>query len=138
MATTNPARYHNFRHLGSLAPGYQADVLCFADARDLVPDARVAARPAGRPRAARVLVGVVPSRRRPSGCCATRSTSTRDLDRAPSSSTPPAGRVRVIGIEAGSLTTLPRDRRLATPRADVAPRLACVERHRGTGRIGRG
>ena len=24
-----PAGYHNFWHLGSLAPGYQADVVCF-------------------------------------------------------------------------------------------------------------
>jgi adenine deaminase len=54
--------------------------------------------------------------------------------------TPPTGRVRVIGIEAGSLTTSHEIIDLddaASAMARVA-RLACVERHRGTGRIGHG
>ena len=29
LASTNPARYHGFHHLGDLGPGKQADVLCF-------------------------------------------------------------------------------------------------------------
>lgn len=31
MASTNPAMYHGFNHLGHLAPGYQADILAFAE-----------------------------------------------------------------------------------------------------------
>ena len=29
LASTHPARYHGFEHLGSLGPGHQADILCF-------------------------------------------------------------------------------------------------------------
>ncbi len=37
LATSNPADYHHFDHLGWLAPGYQADVLCFDDLARLEP-----------------------------------------------------------------------------------------------------
>src|SRR5580700_321852 len=40
LATSNPAQYHNFDHLGWLAPGYQADVLCF-DSLDRMEPASV-------------------------------------------------------------------------------------------------
>src|SRR5215469_13154851 len=40
LATANPAQYHNFDHLGWLAPGYQADVLCF-DSLDRMEPASV-------------------------------------------------------------------------------------------------
>ncbi len=68
LATANPAQYHNLHHLGWLAPGYQADVLCFdtldADlARPGLPGRAAGGR--GRAGAARV-----PCRRRPrrTGC----------------------------------------------------------------------
>lgn len=31
MGTLNPARYFNLRHLGAIAPGYQADLMVFSD-----------------------------------------------------------------------------------------------------------
>ena len=37
MVTSNPADYHHFDHLGWLAPGYQADVLCFDDLSGFEP-----------------------------------------------------------------------------------------------------
>ena len=37
LATSNPAEYHHFDHLGWLAPGYQADVLCFDDMTSFEP-----------------------------------------------------------------------------------------------------
>ena len=37
LATSNPAEYHRFDRLGWLAPGYQADILCFDDISSLVP-----------------------------------------------------------------------------------------------------
>ena len=46
-------------------------------------------------------------------------------------------RVRAVGVESRSLTTLRRELTLGEPGADVA-HAAVVERHRGTGRIGLG
>src|SRR4029077_17850740 len=40
LATVNGAEYHNFHHLGSLGPGYQADILAF-DRLDSWEPARV-------------------------------------------------------------------------------------------------
>ncbi|MFZ0088196.1 MAG: amidohydrolase family protein, partial [Solirubrobacteraceae bacterium] len=59
LASTNPARYHGFTHLGSLGPGHQADILAFAQLASWVPT-RV--WQAGRPVAAdgRVIPGAVP------------------------------------------------------------------------------
>ena len=37
LATANPADYHRFDRLGWLAPGYQADVLCFDDLASFEP-----------------------------------------------------------------------------------------------------
>ena len=80
MVTSNPAEYHHFDHLGWLAPGYQADVLCFDDLSSFEP-ARV--WQAGRLVA---MNGARGARRRgrrwapPSGC-ATRSISSRLLAR---------------------------------------------------------
>ena len=50
---------------------------------------------------------------------------------------PPGGRARTIGIESGSLTTRSLVTDPSDPSAGVA-RLAVVERHRQTGRIGLG
>ena len=50
LATVNGAEYHNFHHLGSLGPGYQADVLCFDRLDGWEPGARVARGPARRRR----------------------------------------------------------------------------------------
>src|SRR5512132_1302670 len=38
MASFNPALWHNLRHLGALAPGYQADVLILPDLESFAPE----------------------------------------------------------------------------------------------------
>ena len=38
MATLNPATWHRLRHLGAIAPGYQADLLLLADLESFVPE----------------------------------------------------------------------------------------------------
>src|ERR671933_941212 len=38
MATLNPALWHGLRHLGAIAPGYQADLLVLPDLERFVPD----------------------------------------------------------------------------------------------------
>ncbi len=135
MVTSNPAGYHRMDHLGWLAPGYQADVCCFEDLVEFRP-ARV--WQAGRlvARDGKALAGVVPPRPAPAFMRGSvhldNPPSAGELDRP----APAGGRARVIGIEEGSLTTRELVLDLAGS-SDVA-RLAVVERHRGTGRIGRG
>jgi adenine deaminase len=136
LATANPAQYHNFQHLGWLAPGYQADVLCF-DALDELRPARV--YQSGRLVAERgaVLPGAVPSVPAPDWMRG--SVHLAQLpDAAAFTLTPPAGGLaRVIGIAPDTLTTRHLVLDVTDPASAVA-RIAVAERHLGTGRIGLG
>jgi adenine deaminase len=134
MATANPAGYHNFWHLGSLAPGYQADVVCF-DSLSTFEPAQVWQRGRLVARNGHVLDDIVPNTPAPQWMHGSvhldGGITSGELTR------PLAGRARVIGIEAGSLSTSHEIFDLDAAPASVA-RLACVERHRQTGRIGLG
>ena len=98
LATSNPADYHHFDHLGWLAPGYQADVLCFDDMSSFEP-ARV--WQAGRLVAmdGRVVPGAVPDVPAPDWMLHSvhleHSPAPGSFDLAP----PAGGRARVIGTE---------------------------------------
>ncbi|HEX3946503.1 MAG TPA: adenine deaminase C-terminal domain-containing protein, partial [Acidimicrobiales bacterium] len=136
LATANPAEYHGFTELGALAPGYQADVVCFDRLEGFRPN-RV--WQAGRLVAADgvAVPGAVPEAPAPEWMC--RSVH---LERPPGPAAftlaaPAGGRARTIGIESGSLTTRSIVTDPSDPAAGVA-RLAVVERHRRTGRIGLG
>jgi len=136
MATSNPADYHRFDHLGWLAPGYQADVLCFDDLAGFEP-ARV--WQAGHLVAMNgdVVPGAVPNTPAPEwmrmSVHLAKLPGPEAFDREP----PAGGRARVIGIESRSLTT--RDLVLdVTDPAEGVARIGVVERHRLTGRIGLG
>jgi adenine deaminase len=136
LATANPAEYHGMSELGSLAPGYQADMVCF--------DTLAGFRPSRVYRAGRLVaeggavvagaVGAVPA---PEWM---RRSVHLDAPPPPGAfvlAARPGGRARTIGIESGSLTT----RSLVTDPSDSASavaRLAVVERHRRTGRVGLG
>jgi adenine deaminase len=136
LATANPADYHHFDRLGWLAPGYQADVLCFEDLSSFEPamvwqSGRVVAQGG-------VLVpGAVPDRAAPEWMLTSvhlaQLPGAAELDRP----VPAGGRARVIGIEPRSLTTRDVVVDVTQPDAGVA-RIAVVERHRRTGRIGLG
>ena len=136
LATSNPAEYHHFDHLGWLAPGYQADVLCFDDMTTFEP-ARV--WQAGRLVATngRVVPGAVPDVPTPDWMLHSMHLGPNpgpgSFDLAP----PAGGRARVIGTEPRSLSTKDVVMDVTGPGLDVA-RIAVVERHRGTGRIGLG
>lgn len=136
LATSNPAEYHRFDHLGCLAPGYQADILCFDDLSSFEPS-RV--WQAGRLVAMNGLIvpGAVPATAAPDwmrGSVHLESPpGPTAFDRMP----PPGGRARVIGIESRSLTTRNLVLDVTDPAAEVS-RIAVVERHRRTGRIGLG
>jgi adenine deaminase len=134
LATSNPAEYHHFDHLGWLAPGYQADVLCFDDLTSLRP-ARVWQK--GRLVAAdgAIVAGAVASSRAPAWMRAS-----VHLEEPPPAgrfdlSVPAGGRANVIGVASRTLSTRHLVLDVTDENADVA-RIGVVERHRRTGRIG--
>jgi adenine deaminase len=136
MATLNPAEYHGFTELGALGPGYQADILCFDRLTGFLP-----ARVFHRGRLVAQNGAVVPG--------AVVDTPVPDfMRRSVHLATPPPAasfdighvpghRARTIGIRPGSLSTASLITDPSDPGAHVA-RLAVVERHRETGRIGLG
>src|SRR5580704_1690186 len=136
LATANPAQYHNFHQLGWLAPGYQADVLCF-DSLDRLEPASV--YQAGRLVAAggQVVPGAVPDAPAPEWM----RDSVHFAELPPGGAfvlEPPAGgRARVIGIAPDTLTTRHLLLDVTDPAAGIA-RIAVAERHLRTGRIGLG
>ncbi len=136
LATSNPAQYHNFDHLGWLAPGYQADVLCF-DSLDWVEPARV--YQAGRLVAAdgQIVPGAVPDAAAPDWMRGSVHLAELPGPDAFTLEPPAGGRARVIGIADDTLTTRHLVLDVTDPAAAVA-RIAVAERHLRTGRIGLG
>jgi len=135
LASTNPARYHGFAQLGSLGPGHQADILAFTELSSWVP-ARV--WQAGRlvARGGKIVAGAVPPSPPPDLL-----RDTVNIGILPSAGelvleTAPGTRVRAVGVESHSLTTLAREVVIG-PDADIA-HAAVLERHHASGRIGRG
>ena len=135
MASFNPAQWHGLRDLGALAPGYQADVLVLPDLERFVPELVLKA---GRP------VGEIPRLEVPEWVRHTvriRPLSTNDFV-VPWEGD---GGARVIGIVPDQIVT---DSLVDEPRVDGAKavsdperdllKIAVVERHLGTGRVGLG
>jgi adenine deaminase len=135
MASFNPAQWHGLRDLGALAPGYQADVLVLPDLERYQPELVLKA---GAP------VEEIPSPEVPEWVRHTvriRPLSTNDFV-VPWESN---GRARVIGIVPDQivtdvLTDEPRSdgaKAVSDPERDLL-KIAVVERHLGTGRVGLG
>ena len=139
MATLNAARYHRLHEHGAIAPGYLADIVAVPDLTSFRPE-RVWKR--GRPVAegghpTSIASSTLPDWMRD-------SMHVRELE--PNDFAVVAnGPVRVIGVDAGTIVTralvgepLRRDdKACADPGRDLA-KLAVIERHRDTGRIGIG
>ncbi len=134
MATLNPATWHGLSHLGAVAPGYQADLLLLPDLERFVPDVVLKA---GRP------LEEIPRPDVPDWV-------KRSVRVAPVGSNDfhvpwPGGKARVIGLVPGQIVTDALVEELtvedgfavADPARDLA-KVAVVERHHGTGRIGLG
>ncbi|MGH9304898.1 MAG: adenine deaminase [Acidimicrobiales bacterium] len=133
-ATANPAEYHHFDHLGWLAPGYQADLLCFDELATLEPyrvfqSGRLVAE------AGRVVDGLIGHRPAPGWM-----SNSVNLDEPPGRDAFELsldGSAHVIGVASHTLSTTDLVLDLADEANDIA-RIAVVERHRRTGRIGLG
>ncbi|MEI8104698.1 MAG: adenine deaminase [Actinomycetes bacterium] len=133
-ATFNPADWHGLSHLGAIAPGYQADVLVLPDLERFVPDVVLKA---GRP------VGEIPRTVVPDWVRHTMRIGALGPEqfRIPWS----GGKARVIGLIPGQILTSSLvdeltsrgDEAIADSARDLA-KIAVIERHLGTGRIGLG
>jgi adenine deaminase len=136
LASTNPARYHGFHHLGDLGPGKQADVLCFDELGSWRP-ARV--WQAGRlvAEAGAVVADAVPAAPVPELMLGTVRVGELPAPERLVLSHRDGARVRAVGVESRSITTRDRRLTLGEPGADLA-HAAVVERHRASGRVGLG
>src|SRR5438132_2534614 len=123
LASLNPATWHRLWHLGAIAPGYQADLLLLPDLERFEPELVLKA---GRPAEA-IPHPTVPEWVKHS--VRNRPVSAADF-RIPWS----GGKARVIGLVPDQVVTESLEEE---PGEDLA-RIAVVERHLGTGRIGLG
>jgi adenine deaminase len=134
MASHHPALWHGLDHLGAIAPGYQADLLLLSDLESFEPElGRKRGRPVGeigRP--------VVPEWVKQT--IRIRPLAARDF------AVPwEGGPARVIGVVPDQIVTealveeptVADGKLVADPERDLA-KIAVVERHLGTGRIGLG
>jgi adenine deaminase len=135
MATLNPATWHGLRHLGALAPGYQADVLVLPDLESFEPEKVL--KSGGD-------VGEIAKPEVPDWVRNTvrvRPLSTGDFAIPWEGD----GGARVIGIVPDQIVTdslveqplVENGRVLADPERDLL-KIAVIERHLGTGRVGLG
>jgi adenine deaminase len=133
-ATLNPATWHGLSHLGAVAPGYQADLLVLPDLESFRPELVLkAGRPVGEivrpdvPEWVRQSVRIAPLAR---DDLAVRSDG---------------GAIRVIGLVTDQVVTESLVERptvadgfaVADPERDLA-KIAVIERHLATGRVGVG
>jgi adenine deaminase len=133
MATWNPAQFHRLRGLGAVAPGFQADLVVLDDLVRFEP--RQVLKRGRQPEFAAV---PVPEWMRH---------TVRPAPLEPTSFRVPAGtgRVRAIRVIPGQLLTTEEavDGSVAAGRLEADPgrdlaKIAVIERHHGTGRVGVG
>jgi adenine deaminase len=135
MASLNPAQWHGLHELGALAPGYQADILVLPDLESFIPEHVLKA---GR------ALGEIERPEVPDWVRHTvrvRPLATNDFAIPWEQS----GQARVIGIVPDQIVTealleeplVEGGHVVADPERDLA-KIAVVERHLGTGRVGLG
>jgi adenine deaminase len=133
-ATLNPAAWHGLAHLGAVAPGYQADLLVLPDLESFRPDTVLkAGRPVGE-----IVRPDVPE-------WVQQSVRIAPLSAADLAAPNDGGAVRVIGLVPDQVVTESLVERptlvdgfaVSDPGRDLA-KIAVVERHLATGRVGVG
>src|SRR5215218_8185701 len=128
MASLSGATWHRLDHLGAIAPGYQADLLLLPDLERFEPEVVLKrGRPPGEISRPEVPEWVKHTVR-------VAHVGAADLELPPV-----AGRARVIGVVPGQIVTdaLTEEPPFPDPERDIA-KIAVIERHHGTGRIGLG
>ena len=133
-ATLNPATWHGLAHLGAIAPGYQADLLVLPDLESFQPELVLkSGRPVGE-----IVRPDVPEWVR-------QSVRIAPLGRADLAARSDGGAIRVIGLVTDQVVTESLVERptvadgfaVADPERDLA-KIAVIERHLATGRVGVG
>jgi adenine deaminase len=130
MASHHPALWHRLEHLGAIAPGYQADLLLLPDLQRFVPDIVL--------KRGSVVEEIAPT---PVPEWVRQSVRVRPVTPGDLHLEFAGGRARVIGLVPGQIVTEALVEELATAEADPErdlAKIAVVERHLGTGRIGLG
>jgi adenine deaminase len=133
MATINPASYHRLWHLGAIAPGYQADILVLDDLHSFMP--RQVLKRGAAPRFVNL---EVPEWVRQTVHLAAVDATSFNVSAG-------AKRIRVIRVVPSQLLTgaelvepTTRDGRIvADPKRDLV-KIAVLERHHASGRVGLG
>jgi adenine deaminase len=123
LATLNPATWHRLWHLGAIAPGYQADLLLLADLERFEPEVTLKH---GRP------VDEIPEPEVPEWV--KHSVRNRPVSAEDFRIDWEGGKARVIGLVPDQVVT---ELVQEEPNDELA-KIAVVERHLGTGRIGLG
>jgi adenine deaminase len=133
MATLNPATYHRLWHLGAIAPGYQADILVLDDLRTFIP--RQVLKKGAAPKFVKI---EVPEWVRQTVHLADVQASTFHIGAGPS-------RIRVIRVIAAQLLTgtefvepTVRDGGMVADTKRDLVKIAVLERHHASGRVGLG
>ena len=134
LATINPATWHRLWHLGAIAPGYQADLLLLDDLERFEPELTLKS---GR------LVDEIPEPLVPEWV--KHSVRNKPVTAADFGVPWSGGKARVIGLVPDQVVTELLTEEPATaggaavadPERDLA-KIAVIERHLGTGRIGLG
>ena len=133
-ATLNPATWHGLAHLGAIAPGYQADLLVLPDLESFRPELVLkSGRPVGE-----IVRPDVPEWVR-------QSVRIAPLARDDLAARSDGGAIRVIGLVTDQVVTESLVERptvadgfaIADPERDLA-KIAVIERHLATGRVGVG
>src|SRR5256885_11213111 len=134
LASHNPATWHRLWHLGAIAPGYQADLLVLPDLERFEPEVVLKA---GRP-AAEIPRPDVPE-------WVKHSVRIQPVSAADFRIPWEGGSARVIGLVPDQVVTehlveepATRDGEAVADAARDLAKIAVIERHLGTGRIGRG
>jgi adenine deaminase len=133
MATLNPATYHRLWNLGAIAPGYQADILVLDDLTSFMP--RQVLKKGAAPRFVKL---DVPEWVRQTVHLAEVNRSTFDIAAGPR-------RIRVIRVIPAQLLTgtelvepTTRDGCIVADPARDLVKIAVLERHHASGRVGLG
>jgi adenine deaminase len=133
MATINPASYHRLWHLGAIAPGYQADILVLDDLVSFKP--RQVLKRGAAPRFAKLQV---PEWVRQTIHLAPVTASSFRIASGPK-------RIRVISVIPGQLLTGTEVMEPAVRNSEIVAdtsrdlvKIAVLERHHASGRIGLG